>query len=125
MKAVTTKEAPAAIGPYSQAIVVGDMVYTSGQIALTADGSEDILKKGVTQQTQQVLKNLEAVLKAAGSDPSKVIKTTIFLANMDDFQKVNEVYDSFFKGHKPARSTVAAKSLPKGALVEIEAVALI
>ncbi len=122
MKIVSTTNAPAAIGPYSQAIVVNDMVFTSGQIALKPDGS--FLEGDVEAQTTQVLENLKAVLKEAGSSLKKVVKTTIFLANMDDFAKVNDVYGSFFKENKPARSTVGVKTLPKNALVEIEAIAV-
>jgi len=121
MKIVSTTDAPQAIGPYSQAIVVNDMVFTSGQIALRPDGS--FVEGDVEAQTTQVLENLKAVLKEAGSGLKKVVKTTIFLANMDDFAKVNEVYGTFFKEHKPARSTVGVKTLPKNALVEIEAIA--
>ncbi|AHJ11935.1 RidA family protein [Sulfurospirillum multivorans] len=122
MKIVSTTNAPAAIGPYSQAIVVNDMVFTSGQIALMPDGT--FLEGDVEAQATQVLENLKAVLKEAGSGLKKVVKTTIFLANMDDFAKVNEVYGAFFKEHKPARSTVGVKTLPKNALVEIEAIAV-
>lgn len=122
MKIVSTTNAPAAIGPYSQAIVVNDMVFTSGQIALKPDGS--FLDGDVEAQTTQVLENLQAVLSEAGSSLQKVVKTTIFLANMDDFTKVNSVYGAFFKEHKPARSTVGVKTLPKNALVEIEAIAV-
>ncbi|KFL33316.1 MULTISPECIES: RidA family protein [unclassified Sulfurospirillum] len=122
MKIVSTTNAPAAIGPYSQAIVVNDMVFTSGQIALKPDGT--FLEGDVEAQATQVLENLKAVLKEAGSGLKKVVKTTIFLANMDDFAKVNEVYGAFFKEHKPARSTVGVKTLPKNALVEIEAIAV-
>lgn len=122
MKIISTTNAPAAIGPYSQAIVVNDMVFTSGQIALKPDGS--FLEGDVEAQTTQVLENLKAVLKEAGSSLKKVVKTTIFLANMDDFAKVNDVYGSFFKENKPARSTVGVKTLPKNALVEIEAIAV-
>ena len=121
MKIVSTTDAPQAIGPYSQAIVVNDMVFTSGQIALRPDGS--FVEGDVEAQTTQVLENPKAVLKEAGSGLKKVVKTTIFLANMDDFAKVNEVYGTFFKEHKPARSTVGVKTLPKNALVEIEAIA--
>ena len=123
MQAVLTKSAPAAIGPYSQAMVVGDFVFTSGQIALLPDGSDEVLQKGVEEQTKQVLQNLKAVLEASGSSLQKVIKTTIFLANMEDFGVVNGIYEEFFGSHKPARSTVAVKELPKGALVEIDAIA--
>jgi len=122
MKIVSTNSAPQAIGPYSQAIVVNDMVFTSGQIALKPDGS--FLDGDVAAQTTQVLENLQAVLKEAGSSLGKVVKTTIFLANMDDFASVNDVYGSFFKEQKPARSTVGVKTLPKNALVEIEAIAV-
>jgi len=122
MKIVTTPNAPAAIGPYSQAIIANGMVFTSGQIALTPEGA--FVEGGVEVQTTQVLTNLKAVLEAAGSGLDKVVKTTIFLANMEDFAAVNGLYEAFFGTHKPARSTVAVKTLPKNALVEIEAVAL-
>lgn len=125
MKFTQTDKAPAAIGPYSQAVVVDGMVYTSGQIALLPDGSEDILKDGVAPQARQVLENLKAVLEASGSSMDKVLKTTIFLSCMDDFTTVNEIYAEAFGEHKPVRSTVAVKTLPKNALVEIDAVALI
>lgn len=123
MKFVQTTKAPSAIGPYSQAVVANRLVYTSGQIALTPEGV--MLENDVVIQTQQVLKNLTAVLKEAGSDLDQVIKTTIFLANMDDFATVNELYAEAFGAHKPARSTVAVKTLPKNALVEIDAIALV
>lgn len=122
MKFVETKDAPAAIGPYSQAVNIGDMIYTSGQIALRPDGSFN--DGDIKTQTTQVLTNLNNVLKEGGSSLSGVVKTTIFLASMDDFVAVNEVYAEFFGSHKPARSTVAVKTLPKNALVEIEAIAL-
>ena len=101
------------------------MVYTSGQIALKPDGSDELLNEDVVVQAVQVLRNLEAVLTEAGSAMDQVIKTTIFLANMDDFATVNEIYAEAFGAHKPARSTVAVKTLPKNALVEIDAIALI
>ena len=101
------------------------MVYTSGQIALTPEGGDELLSEDVIVQAVRVLKNLEAVLKEAGASMSSVIKTTIFLANMDDFAVVNEVYAEAFGNHKPVRSTVAVKTLPKNALVEIDAVALV
>ncbi len=123
MEYISTKNAPAAIGPYSQAVKVENMIYTSGQIALKPDG--EFLNGDIKEQTKQVLTNLSFVLKEAGSSLQKVVKTTIFLANMDDFAIVNEVYESFFKDHKPARSTVAVKTLPKNALIEIEAVAIV
>ena len=123
MEFVSTNSAPAAIGPYSQAVKVGDMLFTSGQIALTPDGGEEVLAKGVEEQTKQVLTNLKAVLEAAGASLNNVVKTTIFLADMQDFAKVNAIYEAFFGDHKPARSTVAVKTLPKNALVEIDAIA--
>ena len=125
MDFVQTQNAPSAIGPYSQAVVVNGMVYTSGQIALKPDGSDELLGEDVVVQAVQVLRNLEAVLTEAGSSMEQVVKTTIFLANMDDFATVNEIYAEAFGEHKPARSTVAVKTLPKNALVEIDAVALV
>lgn len=122
MEIIATTNAPQAIGPYSQAIVSGNLMFTSGQIALQSDGN--FLEGDVTVQTRQVLLNLSAVLEAGGSCLANVVKTTIFLTNMDDFQRVNSVYGEFFKDHKPARSTVAVKALPRNALVEIEAIAL-
>jgi len=123
MEFIQTNKAPAAIGPYSQAVVVNGMVYTSGQIALTPEGV--MLEDDVIVQTKQVLSNLSAVLQEAGSALESVIKTTIFIADMDDFVTINEIYEEVFGSHKPARSTVAVKTLPKNALVEIDAVALI
>ena len=120
---VQTNKAPSAIGPYSQAVVANGMVFTSGQIALTPDGV--MLENDVIVQTKQVLKNLQAVLEEAGASMQSVIKTTIFLDSMDDFATVNEIYAQAFGSHKPARSTVAVKTLPKNALVEIDAVALV
>ena len=123
MKFVQTNKAPSAIGPYSQAVIANGMVYTSGQIALTQDGV--MLEDDVVIQTKQVLKNLQAVLEEAGSSMNKVVKTTIFIASMDDFTVINEIYEEAFGSHKPARATVAVKTLPKNALVEIDAVALV
>jgi 2-iminobutanoate/2-iminopropanoate deaminase len=123
MKIVQTPNAPAAIGPYSQAMIANGMVFTSGQIALTPEG--EMLTGDVSVQCVQVLANLKAVLEAAGSSLDKVVKTTIFLDNMDDFGAVNELYAKAFGDHKPARSTVAVKTLPKNALVEIDAVAIV
>lgn len=125
MKFVQTDRAPSAIGPYSQAVVVNGMVYTSGQIALTPEGSDELLREDVVVQAVRVMKNLEAVLEDSGSSLDNVIKTTIFLADMGDFALVNEVYAEAFGSHKPVRSTVAVKTLPKNALVEIDAVALV
>ena len=123
MEFVSTKDAPQAIGPYSQAVRVGDMLYTSGQIALKPDGSEEVLEQGIEAQTRQVLENLRKVLEAGGSSLDSVVKTTIFLADMGDFATVNAIYEEYFGSHKPARSTVAVKTLPKNALVEIDAIA--
>lgn len=120
---VQTSNAPAAIGPYSQAMIANGMVFTSGQIALTPSG--EMVDGDVRAQCVQVVINLKAVLEAAGSSMDKVIKTTIFLADMDDFAAVNAIYAEAFGDHKPARSTVAVKTLPKNALVEIDAIALI
>ncbi len=125
MQFTQTDKAPNAIGPYSQAVVHDGLVYTSGQIALTPEGSDALLQEDVVVQAVQVLKNLEQVLLASGSSMEKVIKTTIFLADMDDFAVVNEVYAEAFGDHKPARSTVAVKTLPKNAKVEIDAVAVV
>ncbi|WP_457593173.1 RidA family protein [Hydrogenimonas sp.] len=122
MKSVQTDAAPQAIGPYSQAVKTGDFIFTSGQIALTPAGV--MVQNDVKLQTAQVMRNLKAVLEAAGSSLQNVVKTTIFLADMDDFAAVNEIYEEWFDGHKPARSTVAVKRLPKDALVEIECIAL-
>lgn len=123
MTSVHTPNAPAAIGPYSQAMIANGMVFTSGQIALTPSG--EMVDGDVSAQCVQVVSNLKAVLEAAGSSFDKVIKTTIFLADMDDFTAVNAIYADAFGDHKPARSTVAVKTLPKNALVEIDATALI
>ena len=122
MQKIYTKNAPEAIGPYSQAIKVGNFIYTSGQIALTPEGK--FLDEDVKTQTKQVCENLKAVLEAAGCKLENVIKTTIFLDDINNFTAVNEIYGEYFK-HKPARSTVAVKELPKGAKVEIECVAFI
>ena len=121
MVKIETAKAPAAIGPYSQAMVSGNLIYTSGQIPLVPETGE-FVPGGIEAQTQQAIKNLAAVLEAAGSDLTKVVKTTCFLQNMSDFAAFNGVYEKYFTG-KPARSCVAAAALPKGALVEIEAVA--
>ena len=121
MEKIYTKNAPEAIGPYSQAIVTGNLVFTSGQIAINPE-SGNVEAEGITAQTEQVCKNLSAVLTAAGSSLENVVKTTCFLAEMSDFAAFNEVYGCYFTG-KPARSCVAAKALPKGVLVEVEAIA--
>ena len=123
MKYIQTSEAPQAIGPYSQAIAINGFLYTSGQIALTPDG--EFVNEDIVTQTEQVLENLKQVLKAGGSSLDRVVKTTIYLKNMEDFEAVNRVYATFFGNHKPARSTVAVQKLPKDALIEIEAVAIV
>lgn len=122
MKFISTQEAPAAIGPYSQAVKVNGFIYTSGQIGLTPEGV--MTADDVENQTHQVMKNLFYVLEAAGAHFNDVIKTTIFLADMNDFEKVNTIYAHYFGSHKPVRSTVAVKTLPKNALVEIDCIAL-
>ena len=121
LEITATKKAPQAIGPYSQAISTNGMVYTSGKIGLTPSGE---LVQGIEAQTRQVLENLSEVLKASNSSLKQVIKTTIFLSDMEYFGIVNGIYAEFFGDHKPARSTVAVKTLPKDALVEIECIAL-
>ncbi len=118
---ILTDKAPAAIGPYSQAVKVGDLVFTSGQIPIDPE-SGNIEAKDITAQTEQVMKNLGAVLAAAGSSFEKAVKTTCFLADIKDFAAFNEVYGKYFT-QKPARSCVAVKDLPKGALVEVEVIA--
>ena len=121
LKKVATEKAPAAIGPYSQAVVCGEMVFTSGQIAINpANGNVEAV--GITAQTEQVMKNLGEVLKAAGSSFEKAVKTTCFLADIADFAAFNAVYAEYFTT-KPARSCVAVKDLPKGVLVEVEVIA--
>ncbi len=121
LKKVATENAPKAIGPYSQAIVVGDMVFTSGQIPLCPKTGE-IVGTDIVEQAEQVMKNLGEVLKAAGSSYEKAIKTTCFLADMSDFASFNSVYAKYFT-EKPARSCVAVKTLPKNVLVEVEVIA--
>ncbi len=122
MDFVTTDQAPAAIGPYSQATIVGDLVFTAGQVALDpATGT--VIEGGIEAQTARVLENLAAVLAAAGSSLSQVAKTTVFLTDMADFPAMNQVYAQAFGDHKPARATVAVAGLPLGVRVEIEAVA--
>ena len=121
MKIIQTSAAPAAIGPYSQACISGNLIFTSGQIPMSV-GTGEIIGINITEQTEQVIKNLSAVLKAAGLELSNVVKTTCFLADMDDFEAFNDVYKKYFTG-KPARSTVAVKQLPRNVLVEIEAIA--
>ncbi len=122
MQTVHTPLAPAAIGPYSQAVKVNGMVFTSGQIALDPETGA-VVEGGIKEQTTRICENLKAVLTAAGSSLEKVVKTTCFLAEMSDFAAFNEVYGSYFSG-KPARSCVAVKTLPKNVLAEIEVIAL-
>lgn len=121
MQVIYTEKAPAAIGPYSQAMKVGNLLYTSGQIPIDPL-TGDIVPGGIEKQTEQVCKNLSAVLAAAGVDLTKVVKTTCFLADMADFAAFNGVYATYFTG-KPARSCVAVKTLPKNVLVEVECIA--
>jgi 2-iminobutanoate/2-iminopropanoate deaminase len=122
MEFVATNKAPAAIGPYSQAVKVNGMIYTSGQIALTPEG--EMLGDDIVLQTKQVFANLKAVLEEAGSSLDLVVKVMAFVADINDFNAVNEIYAEAFGEHKPARSLVAAKTLPKNALVEIEVIAM-
>lgn len=120
---IHTEKAPKAIGPYSQAIHIGDLVYTAGQVALDP-ATMELVAGGIEEQTRQVLANLTNVLEAAGTNMSKVVKTTVFLKTMDDFAKMNAIYAEVFGENPPARTTVAVAGLPKNALVEIECVAL-
>jgi 2-iminobutanoate/2-iminopropanoate deaminase len=122
MKTISTPNAPAAIGPYSQARVIGNILYTAGQIALVP-GTTDLVGPSVEAQTEQVIKNLTAILEAAGTDWARVAKTTVFLADMGDFAVVNGLYEKLLGGAKPARSAVQVAALPKGARIEIELVA--
>lgn len=118
---IQSKNAPAAIGPYSQAVMAGSLLYTSGQLGLDPDTGD--LASGIEGQTKQSLKNVQAILEEAGLQKTDVIKTVVFLKNMSDFAVVNGIYAEFFGDHKPARSCVEVASLPKGGLVEIEVVA--
>ncbi|CAN5283104.1 RidA family protein [soil metagenome] len=121
-KIVSTTEAPAAVGPYSQAVRIGPMLFTAGQIPLDPQSGQ-IVSEDVAEQTKRVLDNLTAVLKAEGMDFSNIVKTTVFMTNLGDFQTMNEVYAGYFKDAPPARSTVQVSALPKGAQVEIECIA--
>ena len=120
IQTIQTTGAPAAIGPYSQAIAIGSLLFTSGQIPLRADGT--LLEGDIAAQTTQVLANLKAVIEAAGASLNKVVKTTVFLKNLDDFAAMNKVYGEAFGNHTPARSTVQVAKLPRDVLVEIEAI---
>jgi len=123
IKVISTENAPAAIGPYSQAILADGLLFASGQIPLLPETGE-VLQGGIKEQAEQVMKNIQAVLEAAGSDFTQVVKTTCFLTNMDNFAAFNEVYSRYFTG-KPARSCVAVSALPRGVLVEVEVIAKI
>lgn len=122
MEIIESSNAPAAIGPYSQAIKVNGLIYTSGQIPLTPEG--ELVERDIKKQTRQVLANLKNLLEDAQSGLDKVIKVTIYLENMDDFGVVNVIYAEAFGEHKPVRSTVAVKTLPKNVLVEMDAIAI-
>jgi len=122
LEILSTDKAPAAIGPYSQAVKCGNMLFCSGQIPLDPDTGE-LVTGDISRQAERVMNNIAAVLSAAGVGFDDVVKTTIYLVDMADFAAVNEVYGNRFPGHKPARSTVAVKSLPRGALLEIEVIA--
>ena len=122
MDFVSTGDAPKAIGPYSQGTIAGGFIFTAGQVALDPKTGE-VVPGGIKEQTERVMQNLAAILQAAGSGMSQVVKTTVFLADMSDFTAMNEVYGRAFGDHRPARSTVAVGALPKGVKVEIDAVA--
>ena len=122
LQIIQTSDAPAAIGPYSQAVIAGGFLFTAGQIALDPESAQ-VVDGGIAEQTLRVLQNLRAILRAGGTDVPAVVKTTVFLVDMADFAQMNEVYAEFFGDHRPARSTVAVASLPRGARVEIEAIA--
>lgn len=121
---VSTENAPSAIGPYSQAVKTGNMVFCSGQIPIDPQTGE-FVSNDIVEQTEQVFKNLTAVLEAAGTSLNKVVKTTVFLADMNDFVAMNEVYAKYFNENKPARATVQAARLPRDARVEIDCIALV
>lgn len=120
---ISTDKAPAAIGPYSQAIQVGEMIFTSGVIPVVPETGEIV--QGIENQARQALSNMKALLESTGRDMSDIIKTTVFIKNMDDFAKVNQVYATFFEGEYPARSCVEVARLPKDVLIEIEAIAIV
>ena len=121
-RTIQTEQAPAAIGPYSQAIRIGDFLYTSGQIALDP-GSGMFLSGEIEEETEQTLKNISAILQADGLNLENVIKTTVYLSDLDDFARMNQVYEKYFSQNKPARACVQVAALPKGAKVEIDAIA--
>jgi 2-iminobutanoate/2-iminopropanoate deaminase len=122
MKMLSTDNAPAAIGPYSQAVLAGDFLFCSGQLGIDPSTGK-LAGSDIRSQASQVMKNIQALLESQGLSPRAVVKTTIFLANLDDFQTVNEIYGAAFGGHKPARSTVQVARLPLGAQIEIEVIA--
>jgi len=122
MKTISTNSAPAAIGPYSQAIIANGLLFASGQIPLSPETGA-VVFGGIKEQTEQVMRNIAAVLTAAGTDFSKVVKATCFLTSMDNFAAFNEVYAQYFTANKPARSCVAVSALPRGVLVEVEVIA--
>ena len=121
---IATKDAPQAIGPYSQAIKAAGMVFVSGQVAIDP-ATGNVISGGIAEQTERVLKNLEAILRAAGTGLEKVVKTTVYLKNMSEFAAMNEVYGKFWKSAPPARATVEVARLPKDVLVEIDVIALV
>lgn len=123
MKTVYTKSAPEAIGPYSQGMIVNNLFYSSGQIPLRADGT--LVDGSIDEQTHQVFSNVKAVLEAAGSSLDRVVKTTVYIKDMNQFGAINEIYGEYFDTHKPARSCVEVARLPKDALIEIEVIALV
>ena len=121
LKIIQTHNAPAAVGPYSQAVVAGEMFFTSGQLGI--DPETNVLPEGIEAQTRQSLRNIRAILGEAALDITDVIKTVVYIKNMADFPVVNEIYASFFGDHRPARSCVEVSQLPKGGLIEIEVIA--
>ncbi|MFD1706527.1 RidA family protein [Siminovitchia sediminis] len=123
MRKVETNQAPAAIGPYSQGIIVNNLFYSSGQIPLTPEG--ELVGNSVEEQAHQVFKNVQNVVEAAGASLDTVVKTTLFIKNMDDFGTINEIYAQYFSEHKPARSCVEVARLPKDVLLEMEVIALV
>ncbi|WP_377887152.1 RidA family protein [Alkalihalobacillus sp. R86527] len=123
MKKIFTQEAPEAIGPYSQGIIVNNLFYSSGQIPLTPEGT--MIGEGIEEQTHQVFANVKAVLDEAGSSLEDVVKTTVYIKDMDQFSAINDIYGEYFSEHQPARSCVEVARLPKDALVEMEVIALV
>jgi 2-iminobutanoate/2-iminopropanoate deaminase len=123
MKATYTKQAPAAIGPYSQGVIVNNIFYSSGQIPLTAEG--ELVVGGIEEQVHQVFSNIKAVLESANASLDTVIKTTVFIKDMNDFPKINEIYGTYFSTHLPARSCVEVARLPRDVKIEMEVIALV